>query len=239
MKKCPQCGFKNQLDSQFCKQCGVKLNSDQDEKSPLTREAAREVQNKRKRKIIYFVIAIILILIILLFVLTQVTGGHRSKSSSNVDESSTLTGNKKSVKKQSSSSLMISSLSQSTVTHSASHASIRTMPNVDTKNLTTQQVNKWVYANIMTDWNKNNSDEPPLTATDQNAFIFNQSTDDQGCVEIQVQENHQSAFMKSIHADPESTPTIGWYRINAEGYLQEGNPGSNNWKTIAQSYQEP
>ena len=217
MKKCPQCGFENQPHNQFCKQCGAKLTADEDQ--PMTREAAKEKSSKRKRKVIYLVIAIILILILVLFGIAQATGKHSSKSSSS---------NPPKTEKKTSSTAKKTSTSPAstaaTVTSSSSgrQTTIQAMPDVNTKNLTTQQVNKWVYANIMADWNKNNTDEPPLTPADQDAFIFNQST-----------------FMKSIHAYPESTPTIGWYRINAQGYLQQGTPGSDNWNTIAQNYQEP
>ena len=233
MKKCPQCGFENQPHNQFCKQCGAKLTADED--LPMTREAAKEKSSKRKRKVIYLVIAIILILILVLFGIAQATGKRSSKSPASTSPRT---------EKEASSAVKKASATTAGSSTAASVSSerqtaIQTMPDVNTKNLTTQQVNKWVYANLMADWNKNNTDEPPLTPADQNAFIFNQSTDNQGCVEIQVQENHQSAFMKRIHAYPESTPTIEWYRINAQGYLQQGTPGSDNWNTIAQNYQEP
>ena len=233
MRKCPQCGFENQPHNQFCKQCGAKLTADEDQ--PMTREAAKEKSSKRKRKVIYLVIAIILILILVLFGIAQATGKHSSKSPTSTSPKTEKKAS--SVAKKAPATTAASSTAASA--SSGRQTAIQTMPDVNTKNLTTQQVNKWVYANIMADWNKNNTDEPPLTPADQDAFIFGQSTDDQGCVEIQVQENHQSAFMKSIHADPESTPTIGWYRINAQGYLQQGAPGSDNWNTIAQNYQEP
>lgn len=233
MKKCPQCGFENQPHNQFCKQCGAKLTADEDQ--PMTREAAKEKNSKRKRKVIYLVIAIILILILVLFGIAQATGKHSSKAPSSNQPKTEKKAS--SVAKKAPATTAASSTAASA--SSGRQTAIQTMLGVNTKNLTTQQVNKWVYANIMADWNKNNTDEPPLTPADQDAFIFNQSTDDQGCVEIQVQENHQSAFMKSIHAYPESTPTIGWYRINAQGYLQQGAPGSDNWNTIAQNYQEP
>ena len=233
MKKCPQCGFENQPHNQFCKQCGAKLTADEDQ--PMTREAAKEKSSKRKRKVIYLVIAIILILILVLFGIAQATGKRSSKSPASTSP--------KTEKKASSAAKKAPATTAASSTaagvSSERQTAIQTMPDVNTKNLTTQQVNKWVYANLMADWNKNNTNEPPLTPADQDAFIFNQSTDDQGCVEIQVQENHQSAFMKRIHAYPESTPTIGWYRINAQGYLQQGTPGSDNWNTIAQNYQEP
>ena len=233
MKKCPQCGFENQPHNQFCKQCGAKLTADEDQ--PMTREAAKEKSSKRKRKVIYLVIAIILILILVLFGIAQATGKRSSKSPASTSPRTEKKAS--SAVKKASATTAGSSIAASV--SSERQTAIQTMPDVNTKNLTTQQVNKWVYANLMADWNKNNTDEPPLTPADQDAFIFNQSTDDQGCVEIQVQENHQSAFMKRIHAYPESTPTIGWYRINAQGYLQQGTPGSDNWNTIAQNYQEP
>lgn len=233
MKKCPQCGFENQPHNQFCKQCGAKLTADEDQ--PMTREAAKEKSSKRKRKVIYLVIAIILILILVLFGIAQATGKHSSKAPASTSPKTEKRAS--SVAKKAPATTATSSTAASA--SSGRQTAIQIMPDVNTKNLTIQQVNKWVYANIMADWNKNNTDEPPLTPADQDAFIFNQSTDDQGCVEIQVQENHQSAFMKSIHAYPESTPTIGWYRINAQGYLQQGTPGSDNWNTIAQNYQEP
>lgn len=237
MKKCPQCGFENQLHNQFCKQCGAKLTAN--ENQPMTREAAKEKNSKQKRKVIYLVIAIILILILVLFGIAQATGKHSSKLSSS--DTPKMEKKVSSTAKEAARSSASSTSATATVASSSSErqTTVQTIPDVDTKNLTTNQVNRWVYANIMADWNKNNTNEPPLTPADQDAFIFNQSTDDQGCVEIQVQENHQSAFMKSIHAYPESTPTIGWYRINAQGYLQEGTPGSDNWNTIAQNYQEP
>lgn len=230
MKKCPQCGHQNPNTSQFCQQCGAKLTVDADQ--PMTREAVREKQRKQKRKLLILGIAIILVLVLLLFGLTQITGKKQSKNISN-------NNSPKTEKTEVRSSIMKGSTSMADSASTSGKPSVQTLPNVDTKNLTTQQVNKWVYANIMTNWNKDNRKELALTADDQNAFIFSQSTDSQGCVEIQVQENHQSAFMKNIGADPDSTPTVGWYRINAQGYLQKGDGGPNNWQTIAQNYQEP
>lgn len=235
MKKCPQCGLENQLNDQFCKRCGAKLTIDKNQ--PMTREAAKKKDSKRKYKVIYLVLAIILILIFVLFGIAQATGKHSFKPSS--AKLSKIEKKNSSIVKRTSVTMLSISSSLGTNINSGSQTVIQTMSDVNTRNLTTQQVNKWVYANIMSDWNKNNTDEPPLTPEDQDAFIFDQSTDNQGCVEIQVQENHQSAFMKSINAYPESTPTIGWYRINAQGYLQQRTPGNDNWNTIAQNYQEP
>lgn len=225
MRKCPQCGFENHSDNQFCKQCGAKLSFDE-KNEPMTREAARKMQSKQKRKGIYLIVAIILILILMLFGLAQATG-KQSKSGSKTKEKTSL------ISKQMSS--MTTSITSSAVNIKERQTTIQTIPNVNTKDLTTQQVNKWVYANIMINWNKNNTNEPPLTSNDQNAFIFNQRMDDQGCVEIRVQENRQSAFMKNINV----IPTINQYRVNAQGYLQQRADESDNWKTIAQNYQEP
>lgn len=96
--------------------------------------------------------------------------------------------------------------------------------NVDTKNLTTQQVNNWVYQAMLKTYYTGN-EKPPMDALD-----FEQNTDDSGCVEILVRENHDSDWMKERGAMQGVNPTIATFRVDAQGNLQQNDYGDGGWK---------
>ncbi|KRL02587.1 TcaA 3rd/4th domain-containing protein [Liquorilactobacillus capillatus] len=82
---------------------------------------------------------------------------------------------------------------------------------VDTKNLTTQQVNDWVFMHIKSNY--------PFSVTEDD-FTFEQKKNDDGLLEIVVRENHASQNMKNHGADPMTTPNIGMFIIDGDGNLQ-------------------
>lgn len=79
---------------------------------------------------------------------------------------------------------------------------------VDTKNLTTQQVEDWVIANYL----------------------------ENGLVYATIKENHQSDAMKQAGADPNTSPTVAHYRINANGELEKSSDGLNDWTVVSRTY---
>lgn len=99
--------------------------------------------------------------------------------------------------------------------------------NVDTKDLTTQQVDNWVYQAMLKIYYGQSADKPPM-----DAYVFEQNTDDSGCVEILVRENHSSDWMKKKcpDLDQDVTPTIATFRVDAQGNLQQNDYGNGGWK---------
>lgn len=77
------------------------------------------------------------------------------------------------------------------------------------RNLTTAQVEDWVFAYLTVDTTK-------FTKAD---YHFDMSKDAQDQLKIQVTENHSSANMKAANADPATAPTVGNFLINAKGQL--------------------
>ncbi|WP_281165133.1 TcaA 3rd/4th domain-containing protein [Liquorilactobacillus sicerae] len=84
--------------------------------------------------------------------------------------------------------------------------------NVDTKNLTTDQVNDWILVHLKSQYNFN------VTKDD---FEFEQAKNDQGILEITVYENHDGPDMQAHNADPETSPRVGTYSINSDGNLYD------------------
>lgn len=105
----------------------------------------------------------------------------------------------------------------------SSSSSDHSQNEVDTKNLTAQQVNEWAYQAVLKICYDQNNDKPPM-----NSFDFEQSKDDSGCVEVMVHENHDSDWMKRHNAMSGVHPTIAIFRIDAQGNLQQNNGG--DWK---------
>jgi hypothetical protein len=77
------------------------------------------------------------------------------------------------------------------------------------RNLTTAQVEDWVFAYLTVDTTK-------FTKAD---YHFDMSKDAQDQLKIQVTENHSSANMQAANADPATAPTVGNFLINAKGQL--------------------
>lgn len=95
---------------------------------------------------------------------------------------------------------------------------------VDTKNLTTQQVDNWVYQAMLKTY-YTGDDKPPKDALD-----FEQDTDDSGCVEILVHENHDSDWMKKRGAQQGVNPTIAFFKVDSQGNLQESTDAGQTWQ---------
>lgn len=82
--------------------------------------------------------------------------------------------------------------------------------NVDTKNLTTQQVNDWIFIHLKKNYN--------FSVTEDD-FIFDQQKNDAGILEITVYENSDSPEMQSHGADGDVSHRVGTYSIDSDGNL--------------------
>ena len=100
---------------------------------------------------------------------------------------------------------------------------------VDTKNLTTQQVEDWVIANYL-----ENRKDSRFTKKDFTIESWKSDTD--GLVYATIKENHQSDAMKQAGADPNTSPTVAHYRINANGELEKSSDGLNDWTVVSRTY---
>ncbi|MGT2924241.1 hypothetical protein ACVR0O_03445 [Streptococcus caviae] len=103
-------------------------------------------------------------------------------------------------------------------------------PQVDTKNLTTQQVENWVIAHYLDSLNDNR-----FTKDDYTIESWKAETD--GLVYAIVRENHDTDAMKEAGADPNVSPAVARYRINAEGELEKSSDGAGNgWTVVSKTY---
>ena len=100
---------------------------------------------------------------------------------------------------------------------------------VDTKNLTTQQVEDWVIANYL-----ENRKDSRFTKKDFTIESWKSDTD--GLVYATIKENHQSDAMKQAGADSNTSPTVAHYRINANGELEKSSDGLNSWTVVSRTY---
>lgn len=116
------------------------------------------------------------------------------------------------------------SSSESSTTTSASSSAATSA--VDTHNLTTEQVNQWVWLHLKQDYAGKH-------VTIQDMF-FTQTTNDDGTLTIQVKENHSTENMKKQGVTDIVDPTVGWYGINSKGELTDNTTGDN--KVIATEY---
>lgn len=81
---------------------------------------------------------------------------------------------------------------------------------VDTKNLTTQQVNDWIFVHLKKDYD--------FSVTEDD-FIFDQQKNDAGILEITVYENSDSPEMQAHGADGDVSHRVGTYSIDSDGNL--------------------
>ncbi|MFT9269171.1 MAG: zinc ribbon domain-containing protein [Liquorilactobacillus nagelii] len=81
---------------------------------------------------------------------------------------------------------------------------------VDTKNLTTQQVNDWIFVHLKKDYD--------FSVTEDD-FIFDQQKNDAGILEITVYENSDSSEMQAHGADGDVSHRVGTYSIDSDGNL--------------------
>ncbi|MFD1454392.1 hypothetical protein ACFQ44_01705 [Levilactobacillus lanxiensis] len=117
------------------------------------------------------------------------------------------------------------SSSESSATTSTSSSSAATSA-VDTHNLTTDQVNQWVWLHLKQDYAGKH-----ITIQD---MFFTQTTNDDGTLTIRVKENHSTENMKKQGVTDIVDPTVGWYGINSKGELTDNTTGDN--KVIATEY---
>lgn len=99
----------------------------------------------------------------------------------------------------------------------------------DTNNLTTAQVQAWVW----TDFKTTDGFNPKMTEHD---YIFDQNMNDDGLLYIDVREDHTTANMQAAGAASDVAPRVGAYRINAAGHLQHQEMGGSSWDTVATKY---
>lgn len=133
----------------------------------------------------------------------------------------------------------VASLNKNNDAYKASVAQQKSEENVDTKNLTAEQLENWVFRSVMQNLNNEPGQTLKLTPNDQDAFDYMISTDDDGCVEVNVKQNPNSAYFKKSKMDPRSTYSFGIYRVNAKGELQEMNDTRTKWKTVSKTFADP
>ena len=89
---------------------------------------------------------------------------------------------------------------------------------IDTKNLTTEQVESWVLA-IYASQNQ-------LSDEDKNDYFVNVKAYDDNLVYASVRTNSDSKIRLAL------------YRVNADGYLEQGTLESTNWSVVSTTYVE-
>ncbi|GAF41591.1 hypothetical protein FC83_GL002603 [Agrilactobacillus composti DSM 18527 = JCM 14202] len=84
---------------------------------------------------------------------------------------------------------------------------------VDVSNLTTQQVKDWVFLHVLPSYTTFH-----VTESD---FFFETYFDDEGLLNIDVRENHNSPTMRAQGADPKVTPRMAAFKITQDGQLYD------------------
>lgn len=133
----------------------------------------------------------------------------------------------------------VTNLSKNNDAYNSSVAQEKSEESVDTKNLTTDQVENWVFRSVRQEMNSQSDQSHQLTPNDQHAFDYQISTDDKGRLEINVKQNPNSDYFKKSQMDPNSTYSFGIYRINGKGELQEMNNDRTKWETVSTSFADP
>ncbi|EQM53610.1 hypothetical protein N692_04770 [Lactiplantibacillus plantarum EGD-AQ4] len=100
---------------------------------------------------------------------------------------------------------------------------------VDQHNLTTQQVNDWVW----TEFKKSHVNNSDFTQED---YDFQSRMEDDGLLYISVLENHSTANMKAAGAASGVSPRDAQYRIDEHGHLQETSLVEDNYHTVSTHY---
>ncbi|MGA3270753.1 hypothetical protein [Lactiplantibacillus pentosus] len=100
---------------------------------------------------------------------------------------------------------------------------------VDQHNLTTQQVNDWVW----TEFKKTDMYNSDFTQED---YKFIPQMSDNGMLYVQVYEDHSTENMQAHNVDPDTEPYVAGYRINSEGYLQEASTDQSGFHTVSTHY---
>lgn len=104
---------------------------------------------------------------------------------------------------------------------------------VDTKNLTTVQVNDWVFRHFA-------QDNPTVAQKDfsQADYLFDASSDENGLLVIFVRENHDSQKMQEAGAAAGHNPTVARYRINSAGELEKEGDDYETYTVVAKKFNE-
>lgn len=63
-------------------------------------------------------------------------------------------------------------------------------------------------------------------------LLMQVSQNQPGIYTVQVQENHQSANMKSAGVDPSTTPTVAWFQTNQQGQLLRSDNGGASYYVV-------
>lgn len=137
-----------------------------------------------------------------------------------------------------------STSSESDATTSASDATSATQSNASTAATSSSQ------SADSTQKNTTKSSSASTTGTVSQASVLNQvyqqlsgqyarqdllmqvSQGQPGIYTVQVQENHQSANMKSAGADPSTTPTVAWFQTNQQGQLLRSDNGGASYYVV-------
>ena len=103
----------------------------------------------------------------------------------------------------------------------------------DTNNLTTAQVNDWVWTNMLKDDLKGNPDKFA-----QSDYLFMQNMNKKGTLDIDVRENHSTRRMQEAGASPDIDPRVASYEINAKGELMKQDIVTGKYKVVSTQYGE-
>lgn len=170
--------------------------------------------------------------------------GQNKQSQSQSESTASSKQVKQSDQSSSDSSMSASTSSESDAATSASDATSTTQSNASTAATSSSQ------SADSTQKNTTKSSSASTTGTVSQASVLNQvyqqlsgqyarqdllmqvSQGQPGIYTVQVQENHQSANMKSAGADPSTTPTVAWFQTNQQGQLLRSDNGGASYYVV-------
>lgn len=156
---------------------------------------------------------------------SQVSKNAQSKqASSNTSKKTAAAESSDKTTSDASSSKQTSSTSDSATSQSQTQQQTSDQTTANAQNLTSQQVQNWVARYL--DGNYQTGDLTYTMNKDQNGELL-----------IQVKENHQSTNMQNQGADPNTSPTIGWFKVNSQGQLLKSPDAGASWNVVSNSYQ--
>ncbi|WP_367295371.1 hypothetical protein [Levilactobacillus yonginensis] len=126
-----------------------------------------------------------------------------------------------------------SSSSSDNGTDNSRSSTTATSGSVDTSNLTTAQVNDWIWTNMLKDDLKGNPDKFA-----QSDYLFLQDMNKKGNLDIEVHENHSTRRMQEAGASPDVSPRVASYEINAKGELMKQDIVTGKYKVVSTQYGE-
>ncbi|GAA3601572.1 hypothetical protein [Secundilactobacillus similis] len=170
--------------------------------------------------------------------------GQNKQSQSQSESTASSKQVKQSDQSSSDSATSASTSSESDAATSASDATSTTQSNASTAATSSSQ------SADSTQKNTTKSSSANTTGTVSQASVLNQvyqqlsgqyarqdllmqvSQGQPGIYTVQVQENHQSANMKSAGADPSTTPTVAWFQTNQQGQLLRSDNGGASYYVV-------